>query len=95
VLDLAVPAHHQEGGTMIVPGHGRICDEADVAEYRDMLVIFRDRIRDMMQRGMTIEQIKAARPTLDYDPEFGSSSGAWTIDLFVEAMYKSLQAGKK
>ena len=95
VLDLAVPAHHEEGGTMIVPGHGRIYDEADVAEYRDMMVIFRDRIRDMIKRGMTLEQIKAARPTLDYDPEFGSTSGPWTIDMFVESMYKSLTASKK
>ena len=91
VLDITVPAHHEEGGTMIVPGHGRICDEADLAEYRDMLTIFRDRINDMIKRGLTLDQIKAARPTMDYDPEFGATSGAWTIDLFVEAMYKSLK----
>ena len=90
VLDIAVPAHHEEGGTMIVPGHGRIADEADLAEYRDMLTIFRDRMQDMMQRGMTLQQIKEARPTMDYDPEYGSTSGNWTIDMFVESMYRSL-----
>jgi cyclase len=90
ILDIAVPGHQEEGGTMIVPGHGHISDEADVVEYRDMLVIFRDRIQDMMKKGMTLEQIKAARPTLDYDPEFGHSTGPWTTDMFVEAAYKSL-----
>ncbi len=91
VLEIAVPAHHEEGGTMIVPGHGRIADEADLAEYRDMLTIFRDRIQDMIKRGMSLEQIKAARPTMDYDPEYGSTSGPWTIDMFVEAMYGSIK----
>jgi hypothetical protein len=90
VLEIAVPKHHEEGGTMVVPGHGRICDEADVVEYRDMLTIFRDRLQDMIKKGMTLEQIKAARPTMDYDPEFGSASGPWTTDMFVEAAYRSL-----
>src|SRR5579863_366032 len=45
VLDLAIPARSEEGGTMVVPGHGRICDEADVVEYRDMLTIIRDRLQ--------------------------------------------------
>jgi len=90
ILDIAVPAHHEEGGTMVIPGHGRISDEADVVEYRDMLTIFRDRIQAMMKKGMTLDQIKAARPTLDYDPEFGHSTGPWTTEMFVEAAYKSL-----
>jgi cyclase len=95
VLDIAVPAHHEEGGTMVIPGHGRISDEADVVEYRDMLTIFRDRIQDSIKKGMTLEQVKASRPTLDYDPEFGATSGPWTIDMFVEAMYKSLTPSPK
>jgi hypothetical protein len=66
-----------------------------VVEYRDMLTIFRDRLQDMIKRGMTLEQIKAARPTMDYDPEFGSASGPWTTDMFVEAAYKSLTQGEK
>jgi cyclase len=90
MLEIAVPAHHEEGGTMIVPGHGRICDEADLVEYRDMLTIIRDRILALAKKGMTLDQIKAARPTMDYDPEFGAASGAWTTDMFVEAAYKSL-----
>jgi cyclase len=90
LLDLAIPEHHQEGGTMIIPGHGRICDEADLVEYRDMVVIVRDRIQDMIKRNMTLEQIKAARPTLDYDPLYGATSGPWTTDNFVEAVYKNL-----
>jgi len=90
ILDIAVPAAKEEGGTMIVPGHGRLCDAADVAYYRDMVTIVRDRIEDMRKKGMTLDQIKAARPTLDYDPRYGSSTGVWTTDMFVEAVYKSL-----
>ena len=90
VLDLAVPAHHEEGGTYIVPGHGRLCDEFDVLEYRDMVTIVRDRIKAMIGKKMTLEQVKAARPTLDYDSRYGATSGTWTTDMFVEAVYRSL-----
>jgi cyclase len=90
VIDLAIPAYSEEGGTMVIPGHGRICDEIDVVEYRDMLTIIRDRMRAMIKKGMTLEQIKAARPTMDYDPLYGEASGSRTTDLFVEAAYKSL-----
>ena len=74
----------------MVPGHGRLCDEADVLEYRDMVTIVRDRIQDMVKRGMTLEQVKAARPTLDYDGRYGSKTGAWTTDMFIEAVYSNL-----
>jgi glyoxylase-like metal-dependent hydrolase (beta-lactamase superfamily II) len=90
ILDLAIPAHHEEGGTYVIPGRGRICDEFDVVEYRDMLTIFRDRIQAMIKKGLTLEQVKAARPTSDYDPEYGATAGPWTTDMFVEAAYKSL-----
>jgi cyclase len=88
VLDLVIPEFRMEGGTMIVPGHGRICDGGDVAYYRDMVTIIRDRIDDMVKRGMTLEQVKAAKPTADYDPRW--STKAYTADMFVEAAYKSL-----
>jgi len=91
VLDLAVPAHHEEGGTFIVPGHGRISDEFDVLEYRDMVTIIRDRIQAMISKGMTLDQVKAARPTRDYDPRYGAATGAWTTDKFIEAVYRSLK----
>jgi len=91
VIDLAVPAEKQEGGTMVIPGHGRLCDEADLVEYRDMLTIIRDRIRDLVQKNMSLEQVKAARPTRDFDPLYGAVSGPWTTDMFVEAAYKSLK----
>lgn len=90
ILDLAIPAHEQEGGTMIVPGHGRISDEADVVEYRDMLTIIRDRIRAMKQKGMTLEQVKAAKPTRDYDPLYGAVTGPSATETFVEATYRTL-----
>jgi cyclase len=91
LVDLTVPADKQEGGTYVIPGHGRICDQADVVEYRDMITIIRDRIQDMVKRGLTLEQVKAAQPTLDYDPVFGSKTGAWTTERFIEAVYKSFK----
>jgi cyclase len=94
ILDITIPADKQEGGTMVIPGHGRLCDEADVVEYRDMVTIIRDRIQDMIKKGITLEQVKAAKPTRDYDPLYGSTTGFWTTDMFVEAVYKSL-SGKK
>jgi len=94
ILDLTIPADKQEGGTMVIPGHGRLCDEADVVEYRDMVTIIRDRIQDMVKKGMTLEQVKAAKPTRDYDPLYGSTTGFWTTDMFVEAAYKSLSTKK-
>ena len=90
ILDIAVPARYQEGGTYVVPGHGRLCDEADVVEYRDMVTIIRDRVQDLVSRKMTLPQVKAARPTRDYDTEYGADSGYWTTDMFVEAVYRSL-----
>ncbi len=95
ILDLAIPAHEQEGGTYVIPGHGRLCDEADVVEYRDMVTIIRDRFRDAMKRGMTLDQVKAARLTLDYDARYGAAKGPWTTDMFVEAVYMSLEAKEK
>ena len=84
ILDIAFPEFRLEGGTLIVPGHGRVCDSADVAYYRDMVTIVRDRVQDMKKKGMTLAQVQAARPTRDYDPRYGSG------DQFVDAVYKSL-----
>ncbi len=95
IVDMIIPVYGQEGGTMVVPGHGRLCDLGDVLEYREMAIIIRDRIQDMVGKGMTIEQVKAAKPTLDYDPLYGSTTGFWTTDKFVEAVYKSLKDNKK
>ena len=94
IIDLTIPAEKQEGGTYVIPGHGRLCDEADVVYYRDMTTIIRDRIEDMIRKGMTLEQVKAARPTRDYDPLYGATTGFWTTDMFVEAVYKSLSPRK-
>ena len=93
ILDLTIPAHHEEGGTMVIPGHGRICDEADVIEYRDMVTIIRDRIWASMRKGQTLAEIKASRPTMDYDGLYDVTRGA--ADQFVETVYKSLGGGSK
>jgi cyclase len=88
ILDLSVPRSMQEGGTMVIPGHGRLCDEADVTDYRDMLTIIRDRVQDMLRKGKTLEEVRAARLSRDYDRRYSTS--AWTGDMFVEAVYRSL-----
>ena len=90
IVDLCIPVYGQEGGTLVIPGHGRLSDMGDVINYREMATIVRDRVQDMIKKGMTIEQVKAARPTRDYDPVYGATTG-WTTDLFVEAVYKGLK----
>jgi cyclase len=94
ILDIAVAEYRSQGGTWVIPGRGRLSDTADVASYRNMLVMVRDRVRDLMKKGMTLQQVKAARPTLDFDGRYGSTTGAWTTDMFIEAVYKSLQEKK-
>ena len=91
ILDIAIPEFRSQGGTMVIPGHGRLCDTGDVANYRNMVAIMRDRIQDLIKKGMTLEQVKAAKPTMDYDGLYGSATGAWTTDMFIEAAYKSLK----
>ena len=91
IVDLVVPVYGQDGGTRIVPGHGRLCDVGDVLNYREMAIVVRDRIQDLIKKGQTLEQVKAAKPTFDYDPVYGATSGFWTTDMFVEAAYKSLK----
>ena len=95
ILDITIPKDKQEGGTYVIPGHGRLCDEADVLEYRDMVTIVRDRIQDMVTTGMTLEQVKAARPTLDYDGRYGAKTGSWTTDMFIDAVYRNLSTKAK
>jgi glyoxylase-like metal-dependent hydrolase (beta-lactamase superfamily II) len=95
ILDLAFPDFRTEGGTMVIPGHGRLCDSADVGYYRDMLTIVRDRVQNAIDGGRTLEETKAAGLTRDYDPRYGTTTGPWTTDMFIEAVYKSLSVKKK
>jgi hypothetical protein len=85
VLDYAFAEVRSEGGTMIIPGHGRLGDMSDVGYYRDALTIVRDRVQDLIRKGMTVEQVKAAKPSLDYDARYGPS------DAFLESVYRSLK----
>ena len=92
ILDLAVAEYRAQGGTWIIPGRGRLSDTADVASYRNMITMIRDRVQDMIRRGLTLEQVQAARPTLDFDGRYGSDSdGGWTTEMFIEAVYRSLR----
>jgi hypothetical protein len=88
VLLLAVPEAFEDGGTKIVPGRGRISEETDVAEFRDMVVIVKDRVQDLIKKGNTLEQIKAAKPSRDYDTEYSASPA--DAERFVESIYRSL-----
>jgi glyoxylase-like metal-dependent hydrolase (beta-lactamase superfamily II) len=90
LLDVTIPDFNQEAGTYVVPGHGHISDEADLAEYRNMSTIVYERIQDLVKKKMTLEQVKAARPTLDYDGRYQKTAGEWTTDRFIEAAYREL-----
>ena len=97
IVDLAIPSVpivSREAGTIVIPGHGRLCDQLDVVEYRDMVSIIRDRVRDLMDAGMTLDQIKAASPARGYTRRYGSDSGAWTTNQFIEAIHTSLPREK-
>jgi glyoxylase-like metal-dependent hydrolase (beta-lactamase superfamily II) len=94
IIDITVPRDKEEGGTYVIPGHGRLADEADVVDYRDMATIVRDRVRDAINRKMTLDQVKAARLVREYEGRFGATQGAWTTDAFVEAAYRSLSPAK-
>jgi glyoxylase-like metal-dependent hydrolase (beta-lactamase superfamily II) len=90
VIELTVPNRKSEAGTLVIPAHGPVLDQPDVVYYQQMVYIIRDRVQDMIAKKMTLEQIKAARPTRDYDTRYGKTSGPWTTDMFVEAVYQSL-----
>jgi len=87
ILRITVPLRYQEGGTYVIPGRGRLCDEADLVEYRNMVTIVRDRVLDMVKHNKTWDEVKAARLTRDYDVQYDAKSA----DTFVEAIYKSLR----
>ena len=90
LLDITIPKDKEEGGTYVVPGHGRLADEADVVEFRDMVTIVRDRIQDLVAKGKTLAEVKAAKPTADYDGRYGATTGSSTTDMFIDAIYREL-----
>ena len=95
LLDLVVPAMPlvlKGPRTLVVPGHGRVSDYAEIVEYRDMLTIIRNIVDDMVEKGMTLEQVKKANPTAAYRSRYGRDSGAWTTDMFVEAVYNGVKS---
>ena len=94
VLDITIPKHEQEGGTYVIPGHGRLTDEHDVLEYRDMVTIVRDRVQNLIKQGKTLAQVREAKPTFEYDGRWAAASGPGSTDGFVEAVYKSLSVKK-
>jgi len=95
LIELAIPPTpfiYKGVGTYVIPGHGRLCEQMDVVDYRDMVVVVRDVIADMIKQGMTLDQIKAASPAKPYETEYGTEEGS--TNAFVTAIYKSLTAKK-
>ena len=92
ILDITIPKFNEQGGTRVIPGHGRLCNESDVDDYRNWMTIVKDRVAAMVKKGMTLQQVKAAKVTLDYDGVF--STPRYTGDTFIEAVYKDLSAAK-
>jgi cyclase len=90
ILRITVPLKYEEAGTYVIPGRGRLCDEADVVEYRNMVTIVRDRVRALVAKDNTLEQVKALRPTRDYDTQYDKASA----EQFVEAIYKTVAPNK-
>jgi glyoxylase-like metal-dependent hydrolase (beta-lactamase superfamily II) len=95
IIEIAIPDVDHQGGTMIVPAHGRLSDEMDVVEYRDMITIVRDRIQAMLDEGKSLEEVRAARPTYDFDARYGAETGPWTTTMFVDAIYRDLEAARR
>ncbi len=97
LIDLTIaptPFIYKDVGTYVIPGHGRLCEQMEVVDYRDMVVTIRDVVADLIKQGKTLDQIKAARPALPYETRYGSQTGPWTTNAFVDAVYKSLKAAK-
>jgi glyoxylase-like metal-dependent hydrolase (beta-lactamase superfamily II) len=94
IIDITVPKHEEEGGTYVISGHGRVCDEWEVVEYRDMVTIIRDRVQAAIKDGKTLAQIKEDHLTRDYDARYDTKTGFGGANQFIEAVYKSLIAGK-
>jgi glyoxylase-like metal-dependent hydrolase (beta-lactamase superfamily II) len=94
IIEITIPERNQQGGTMVVPGHGRITDEYEVVNYRDMLTIIADRVASMIDEGMSLRQVIRAGPSLDYDGMYGSNTGDWTTEMFLTAVYESLSEGR-
>jgi glyoxylase-like metal-dependent hydrolase (beta-lactamase superfamily II) len=92
IIRVTIPSEKEEGGTYVIPGHGRLADEADLVEYRDMTTILRDRIADAVKRRQTLAQTQAARLTRDYDGRYGQAEGGWSTAHFVEAAYQSVRS---
>src|SRR6266850_7258505 len=91
---VSTPVVTREAGTIVVPGHGHLCDQYDVVEYRDMVTIIRDRVRDLIKAGRSLTEVKAAQPAKGYMGRYGNQGGAWTTDRFIEAIYRSLAKEK-
>jgi glyoxylase-like metal-dependent hydrolase (beta-lactamase superfamily II) len=96
LVELAIPSvpfDWRDEGTVVIPARGRVCDQIDLSDYRDMVTIVRDRIQQLIKDGRTLAQIQAGSPTQGFTRRYGADTGPWTTKMFVEAVYKSLTEG--
>jgi len=95
LIDLTIaptPYIYKDVGTYVIPGHGRLSEQMEVVDYRDMVVLVRDVVADYIKQGKTLDQIKAAHPALPYETRYGTQPGV--TNSFIETIYKSLTAKK-
>lgn len=90
VIDMAVPGNQADGGTLIVPGHGRLCDQADVVLYKNMLTVIRNTVQFYKNQGKSLDEVLALKLTEGYDQRWGN--GPSSPRDFVTAVYQTLPA---
>jgi glyoxylase-like metal-dependent hydrolase (beta-lactamase superfamily II) len=60
--------------TQIIPGSGPVQTRADLEAQHEMLSTVMDRLSDMMRRGYSAADMKAAEPTKEFDARWGDPS---------------------
>jgi cyclase len=90
LVELMIPVYGQDGGTLVIPGHGRLSGIGDVLDYREMVIVIGDRLKHMIAEDMSLEQILAAQPAMDYEPVYGDPANPDGTDQFIETAYQSL-----
>jgi cyclase len=92
VIAMMAPGPQAEGGTLVVPGHGRACDQAEIALYRNMLTIIRNNVQYYKNQGKTLQQVLDLKPSEGYDQRWGATNGPWMTRDFITAVYETLPA---
>ena len=76
--------------TKVVPGHGPVVDKAALVFHRDMAVTVRDRVAKALQEGKSAADIRASKPTADFEQKVGGPANF--IGQFVDGLITELSA---